>query len=469
MRGDRLDENPGQVAARPGNVGILALDVYVPFLAVSQEELEKHDGVEGKYTVGLGQSTLRMCGDQEDTVSMALSVVSSLLAKYGLEPGEIGRVDVGTESDLDAAKPIKSFLMELLGAGDVEGADYRAACYAATAALLSAVDWVTSEAWDGRFALVVATDVSIYTDPGARATGGAGAVAMLVGPNAPLVLERRSVSSHCCHAYDWYKPAGPVPQVDGKLSVSTYLGSLEMCFERLCQKLVIQKGSADGPFDFVVLHHPYNKLVQKAAARLCGLIEKNLSHPTGNGDVSGEPICKRAKLCTSSFYETKVHPSTLLGRECGNMYTGSVYASLASLIHAKGGNLAGNGILVYSYGSGAMSSVFILKGSSETQPRFALGSIKDKLDLSRSLKQCKVISPAELEDVIAQQMERHGKAGWMPSGAPLKDSEMPEGAYFLESVDNRHRRHYRQAPAPPAAAAEEKAATAASHVDGSTD
>ncbi len=40
---------------RPRDVGILALEVYFPSLAVCQEDLEKHDGVEGKYTRGLGQ------------------------------------------------------------------------------------------------------------------------------------------------------------------------------------------------------------------------------------------------------------------------------------------------------------------------------------------------------------------------------------------------------------------------------
>jgi len=42
----------------------------------------------------------------------------------------------------------------------------------------------------GRFALVVAGDIAVYAKGNARPTGGAGAVAMLVGPNAPLVIDR---------------------------------------------------------------------------------------------------------------------------------------------------------------------------------------------------------------------------------------------------------------------------------------
>ena len=42
----------------------------------------------------------------------------------------------------------------------------------------------------GRFALVVAGDIAVYASGNARPTGGAGAVAMLIGPNAPVVFER---------------------------------------------------------------------------------------------------------------------------------------------------------------------------------------------------------------------------------------------------------------------------------------
>lgn len=37
---------------------------------------------------------------------------------------------------------------------------------------------------------MVAADIAIYAEGGARPTGGAGAVAMVIGPNAPLYMER---------------------------------------------------------------------------------------------------------------------------------------------------------------------------------------------------------------------------------------------------------------------------------------
>ena len=64
------------------NVGILAIEVYTPSTYVSQSDLEEHSGVsKGKYTLGLGQEGLGICGDAEDVNSLSLTVVHSLLEK----------------------------------------------------------------------------------------------------------------------------------------------------------------------------------------------------------------------------------------------------------------------------------------------------------------------------------------------------------------------------------------------------
>ena len=64
------------------NVGILAIEVYTPSTYVSQDGLEDHCGVsKGRYTLGLGQDGMGLCGDCEDVNSLALTVVQSLLEK----------------------------------------------------------------------------------------------------------------------------------------------------------------------------------------------------------------------------------------------------------------------------------------------------------------------------------------------------------------------------------------------------
>ena len=141
----------------PENVGILAMEVYFPSTFVSQEKLEKHDGVgQGKYTIGLGQKKMSFCDDQEDIYSFCLTVVKGLLEKNRIDPRDIGRLEVGTETIIDKSKSIKTVLMQLFeksGNSNIEGIDTTNACYGGTAALFNALNWIESSAWDGKHAI----------------------------------------------------------------------------------------------------------------------------------------------------------------------------------------------------------------------------------------------------------------------------------------------------------------------------
>ena len=196
----------------PEDVGIIAMEVYFPKTCVDHTELEKFDGVgAGKYTIGLGQTNMGFCADQEDINSLCLTVVKGLVDRSGISYGDIGRLEVGTETILDKSKSVKTVLMQLFadsGNTSVDGIDTTNACYGGTQALFNAVAWVESSLWDGmnkyaaisntltvcvcmclgRHAVVVAADIAVYASGNARPTGGVGAVAMLVGPHAPLVM-----------------------------------------------------------------------------------------------------------------------------------------------------------------------------------------------------------------------------------------------------------------------------------------
>lgn len=162
------------------------------------------------------------------------------------------------------------------GNSDIEGIDSKNACYGGTAALFNAVNWIESTSWDGRYALVVAGDIAIYAAGGARPVGGAGAVAMLIGPNAPLVLEPVH-GTHMAHVYDFYKPrlSSEYPEVDGPLTQTSYPGALEKCYDHFRIKESKRKGGKGDlkdvtvdDFDYFAFHSPYGKLVQKGYARL---------------------------------------------------------------------------------------------------------------------------------------------------------------------------------------------------------
>ncbi|KAK4504442.1 hypothetical protein PRZ48_005358 [Zasmidium cellare] len=146
----------------------------------------------------------------------------------------IGRLEVGTETLLDKSKSVKTVLMQLFkGNTDIEGVDTINACYGGTNALLNAINWVESSAWDGRDAVVVAGDIAVYGQGAARPTGGAGCVAMLIGPNAPIVVEPGLRGSHMDHTYDFYKAdlTSEYALVDGQYSIECYLTALDRCYQ----------------------------------------------------------------------------------------------------------------------------------------------------------------------------------------------------------------------------------------------
>merc|ERR1712185_283900 len=133
-----------------------------------------------------------------------------LMKQCELGYDEIGRLEVGTESQVDRAKSIKTFLMSFFeeeGLHNVEGADTYNACYGGTNALFNAVSWVQSVAWNGKYAVVICSDTAVHPDPAHLSGIGASSVAMLVGPHAPLVVEPER-ANFVKHAYDFYRPIG---------------------------------------------------------------------------------------------------------------------------------------------------------------------------------------------------------------------------------------------------------------------
>lgn len=453
--------NNGVDKTWPPNVGILALEIYFPSQYVDQTELEQFDGVSaGKYTIGLGQSKMGFCSDREDINSLCLTVVKNLMEKHSIGYEKIGRIEVGTETILDKSKSVKSVLMQLFEASgntDVEGVDTTNACYGGTAALFNSLSWVESSAWDGRYALVVAGDIAVYATGNARPTGGAGAVAMLVGPNAPLVIERGLRASHSAHVYDFYKPdlESEFPRVDGKLSIQCYLSSLDICYKRFSDKAKARNAetiSLDS-FDGIIFHSPYCKLVQKSLARL--LLNDAIYLPEGEVKSKYPDLesIRNVKLEDTYFdrdvetkvvnnskkiFEGKTKPSLHLANQVGNMYTPSVYGGLVSYLISKSEQqLVDNRLCLFSYGSGLQASLYSIRickaGRQLTKLLSGIEDVKARLE-SR-----KKVDPALFEKTMTLRQEVHHKAPYVPV-EPVADFFV--GTYYLENVDDMHRRKY---------------------------
>ncbi|MFS7914005.1 putative hydroxymethylglutaryl-CoA synthase [Helianthus anomalus] len=445
----------------PQNVGILAMEIYFPPTCIQQDILEDFDGVsKGKYTIGLGQDCMAFCSEVEDVISMGLTAVTSLLERYEVDPRQIGRMEVGSETVIDKSKSIKTFLMKVFedcGNTDIEGVDSTNACYGGTAALFNCVNWVESNSWDGRYGLVVCTDSAVYAEGPARPTGGAAAIAMLIGPDAPIAFESKFRASHMSHVYDFYKPdlASEYPVVDGKLSQTCYLMALDSCYNGYCHKYEKLEGKqfsiADA--DYFVFHSPYNKLVQKSFARLvfsdvvrnASSVDESVKEKlgqftslTGDESYQNRDLEKASQQAAKPYYDKKVQPGTLINKQVGNMYTASIYAAFASLVHNKYSSLDGNRVMMFSYGSGSSATMFSLHLSEGKSP-FSLSNIAKVMNIDEKLKRRTELAPEKFVELMKVMEHRYGGKDFVTS----KDvSLLAPGTYYLTEVDSKYRRFY---------------------------
>jgi len=446
------------------------MDIYFPHQYVDQAELEMFDGVSaGKYTVGLGQTKMGFCSDREDVNSLCLTVVQRLLEKSGTNYNQIGRMEVGTETIIDKSKSVKSVLMKLFtesGNTDLEGVDSTNACYGGTAALFNSVNWVESSAWDGRLALAVCADIAVYAAGAARPSGGAGAVAMLIGPHAPLVLDRGVRATHMQHVYDFYKPemSSEYPVVDAKLSIQCYLSALDNCYAKYKTKC---DSRGLGPvnlnsFNGVLFHTPYCKLVQKSLARLA--LNDYLDIPQESKAVKYPELekLKDTKLESSYFdrdvekafmahslqmFESKTKPGLKIATNVGNMYTPSLYGGLVSyMISEPIEKLAGQHVALFSYGSGMASSFFSLRISSNYDKSSALFKFSEVIaDVQDRLDSRQKVAPEEFVKTLSLREKAIDSAPFAPVG--LVEGMFP-GTWYLTSTDEMHRRTYARVQVP---------------------
>lgn len=441
----------------PKNVGIKAIEIYIPTNYVNQAELELFDGIPaGKYTIGLGQTNMAFVSDREDIYSLALTATSRLLKNYNIDPSSIGRLEVGTETLLDKSKSVKSVLMQLFGDNDdIEGVDTVNACYGGTSAVINAINWVESSSWDGRDAIVVAGDIAIYSKGAARPTGGVGSVAMLIGPDAPIVFDPVR-GSHMEHAYDFYKPdfTSEYPVVDGHFSLTCYTKSVDRAYQNYSKKVTKEVGKTVGfldYFDYSAFHVPTCKLVTKSFARLL------------YNDFSSNPDAFAGKLDKDTFESIKAvsYESSLTDRNVekvflglakeqsakrltaalkvptntGNMYTASCWASLASLLYFIGSDeLQDKRLSIFSYGSGLASTLLSAKVVGD------ISHITKVLDLDYKLGEGrKQRTPQEYVEHIELREKAHLQKSFEPSGSV---DDIASGAYYLVDINDKFQRRY---------------------------
>ena len=201
----------------PATVGIDDFSVYIPQLYLPIETLAAERGLSyPKLSKGLGLLEMSVADAREDTATMAANAVLDLIHKNDIEPGQIGRIYLGTESALDGAKPTATYVLDMLQDhfADAYGpncflhcdvVDLTFACIGAVDGLQNTLEWCAAK--DDRIGIVVASDEAKYEmDSPGEYTQGAGAVAMLVKRQPRLLAIDPDFGVATRPAHDFFKP-----------------------------------------------------------------------------------------------------------------------------------------------------------------------------------------------------------------------------------------------------------------------
>ena len=361
------------------DVGIDHIAFYTPGHFLALDELATVRGVAPKkYTEGIGIKEISIASNDEDAVVLAANVADKVINEAGISRSEIGLLIVGTESAEDKSKPTATHVHELVGIGpNCRVYDILHACIGATYGVLSALDWI-SGAGKGRYALVIASDIARYERESlGEPTQGAGAVAMLICAN-PRLMALKEVSSFSKNVYDFWKPLGKkYPVVDGMFSAQCYADAATYCFQQ-------EPLNKDAAF---VFHAPYPKLVQQTYYRISKLFD------------DAPP---------KESYLEKVAAGLRYASRVGNIYTGSVWLGLMSMLDEFGEREQElpitdtyDGCYLFSYGSGC--GAVLIRGEFAPECEQML----KKLDVQKQLEARKKVSVGDYER-LAEIYEQGG-------------------------------------------------------------
>jgi len=331
--------------------GVSDISIYVPNYYLPHEELAKARGIPvEKYHIGLGNHNMAIIPNWEDSVTMAANAALPLLERNNIDPNEIRQLVVSTESGVDHSKPVASFVQGLLNIGTrCRVYEIKHACYGGTAGLIDSIEWISRHDNNEPKGIVIMTDIAKYGfGTAGEPTQGAGAVALLVEGNPRLfTLDTLLNGIFSMNVFDFWRPTGHrVPIVDGKYSIDCYHMALEGAVSHFRSNHELKEGELLDSIDYLIYHMPFAKMAHKAHRQLVEIEYKD-SSPEKKEEIFEETFARM------------VAPSLTGVKEVGNIYTGSVYMGLVSLLETEREKVEGKKIGLFSYGSGCGAEFFV--------------------------------------------------------------------------------------------------------------
>lgn len=427
--------------------GIEAASFHVPSLYLEIKDLAEKRNIEpAKLEKGLGLHKMAFPDVHEDAATFAAEALLKLIKDYNLNPKEISRIYLGTESALDAAKPTATYAMQMVetvlekdfGARcfkNCDVVDMTFACVGAVDALQNCLDFCRAN--PGKKAVVVASDYAKYElESSGEYTQGGGAVALLLSDN-PQLLEIENVYGVATESvFDFFKPRRVAlksdlnsstefmpdkieiftdePVFDGHYSNQCYQDRIREAYEHYKDQTGIEKPYKD--WRYLIFHLPYAFHGKRVFTELYSL-ENQL--PFGTPEEQ-KTVAKSEDYL--NFINRKIEPSQRASSEVGNMYTASVFMALLSAMQVSYDNhedLEGQKIGFLAYGSGSKAKVFAGKVGQ------SWSNVVEKWNIFENLKNRTSINFETYEKLHRKQLESSVNLHYQGFGLIRIETENP--------------------------------------------
>ena len=401
--------------------GIEAASIYVPHIYLPIKDLAIKRNIDpDKLEIGLGLKKMAVLDAHEDTATIAANALLKLIIDFNINPNEIGRIYLGTESALDGAKPTVTYAVQLVESvlenqfGErpfkhTDVVDMTFACVGGVDALHNSIDYVRVN--PAKKAIVIAADYAKY---GLESTGeytqGAGAVAMLISNQPDLIAFDNNWGIGMESVFDFFKPHQATsnrnvlnalettkseieifsdePVFDGQYSNECYKNRVREAYFNFKDQTNVE-GKLYENWRYIAFHLPYAFQGKRMFSDVFAL-----ENGQDNSNDNLKIISKSDEY--KALIKEKVEPTQRASSEIGNMYTASIFTAFLSALQVSTDNnedLTGKTVGFISYGSGSKSKVF--------QGKIGEGwkDVMNKVDLFNYLNQREAISFEQYEDL----------------------------------------------------------------------
>jgi hydroxymethylglutaryl-CoA synthase len=419
-------------------VGISDIAIYLPRLKIELETIinKRANEAEGQTLEKILKRTLEKTGlfsmhfpeVWEDSVTMAAQAALKLISRQEINLKSLRYLVSGTETAVDHSKPLASYVIGILKkAGipipqSISTFQTQHACAGGTVALMAISALLGFSNTQGESGIVMCSDIARYGKcTSAEMTQGAGAIAMLTETNPKLVeLDLKSAGYSSKDVDDFFRPLGSdIAKVKGSFSIRCYMEAMDSALADHASRIGSTPEEVLRANDMYALHVPYPKLPTDTIKFLLNKYLKLDDEQTNS------------LLKEKGFYEM-----TSPASKSGNIYTGSMFMSLAFLLKNRfdlyGDSIVGKKVLMGSYGSGntmVFMSGTIAKDAPDVIRKWDLDSIWNH-------------SPSTIEDYERWISSNGSTADQYAAGLENKRSCIDPRTFFLDRIREDGYREY---------------------------